>query len=122
MSLSEEEIAVFRQQLEEMKDNIMKKLQMAADDVKKVAEQGKGDSQHQLDDGSDNFNQQVAFQISEGEQEILDKVEHALERINKGTYGLCEVTGRPIPKARLQAIPYATMTVEAQQAAERDKG
>ena len=44
---------------------------------------------------------------------LLDAVIHAQDRMEKGLYGICEVTGEPIPVARLEAIPYATMTVEA---------
>jgi DnaK suppressor protein len=43
----------------------------------------------------------------------LHEIDHALDRIDEGTYGICEVTGKPIPIERLRAIPWATMTVEA---------
>jgi RNA polymerase-binding transcription factor DksA len=46
-------------------------------------------------------------------RDLLDAVIHAQERMEKGLYGICEVTGEPIPVARLEAIPYATTTVEA---------
>jgi RNA polymerase-binding protein DksA len=46
-------------------------------------------------------------------QEMLHRIDHALERIEEGTYGICEVTGKPIPVERLRALPWATMTVEA---------
>ena len=46
-------------------------------------------------------------------RDLLDAVAHAQDRMEKGLYGICEVTGEPIPVARLEAIPYATTTVEA---------
>lgn len=46
-------------------------------------------------------------------KDLLDAVIHAQDRMEKGLYGICEVTGEPIPVARLEAIPYATTTVEA---------
>ncbi|MFV1998932.1 MAG: TraR/DksA family transcriptional regulator [Acidimicrobiia bacterium] len=46
-------------------------------------------------------------------RDLLDAVIHAQDRMEKGLYGICEVTGEPIPVARLEAIPYATTTVEA---------
>ena len=49
----------------------------------------------------------------ENVEAILRDIDHALERIEEGTYGICEVTGKPIPVARLRALPWATMTVEA---------
>lgn len=49
---------------------------------------------------------------------ILKQVDHALDRIREGTYGICEITGKPIPVARLNALPWATTTVEAADRAE----
>ncbi len=46
-------------------------------------------------------------------RDLLDAVIRAQDRMEKGLYGICEVTGEPIPVARLEAIPYATTTVEA---------
>ena len=57
--------------------------------------------------------------LDENEKQLLHQVEHALDRIAEGTYGICEVTGAPIPIERLRAIPWATMTVAA--AAQYDK-
>ena len=51
----------------------------------------------------------------ENSQNLLSAVMHAQDRMEKGLYGICEVTGEPIPVARLEAIPYATTTVEAAQ-------
>ena len=46
-------------------------------------------------------------------RDLLDRVVHAQDRMEKGLYGICEVTGEPIPVARLEALPYATTTVDA---------
>jgi hypothetical protein len=48
------------------------------------------------------------------------EIEEALKRIEKGTYGTCELTGKSIPKARLEAIPWTRFTVEAQAQLERE--
>ena len=48
----------------------------------------------------------------ENVEAVLRDIDHALERIEEGTYGISEVSGKPIPVARLRAIPWATMTVE----------
>ena len=53
--------------------------------------------------------------VVQNSQDLLDAIFHAQERMEKGLYGICEVTGEPIPLARLEAIPYATTTVEAAQ-------
>ncbi len=46
-------------------------------------------------------------------RDLLARVLHAQDRMEKGLYGTCEVTGEPIPLARLEALPYATTTVQA---------
>ncbi len=50
--------------------------------------------------------------LQQNAQSLLDKVKHAQDRMDKGLYGTCERTGDPIPIARLDALPYATTTVE----------
>ncbi len=61
-------------------------------------------------------------QLAEMESRELSQIEKALERMEDGTYGICEVTGKPIPLARLQALPYTTVRVEAQREMERMEG
>ena len=51
--------------------------------------------------------------LDENERSLLAQVEHALARLEDGTYGLDEVTGEPIPVGRLRAVPWATMTIES---------
>ena len=51
--------------------------------------------------------------LDENAVAILRRIDHALDKIADGSYGICEITGKPIPVARLRAIPWATMTVEA---------
>ena len=53
------------------------------------------------------------------EYEILRQIERALEKISEETYGICDISGEDIPLARLEAVPYATMTVKAQERAEK---
>lgn len=62
---------------------------------------------------------EISSQLAEVESRELAQIENALERMRNGTYGVCEVTGRPIPLARLQALPYATTCIEAQREMER---
>ena len=60
----------------------------------------------------------VAAELGEEERE-LGEIEAALERIRRGTYGVCEATGKPIPAARLRALPWTRYTLEAAAAKER---
>lgn len=57
---------------------------------------------------------EISSQLAELESRELAQIEKALERMRHGTYGVCEITGKPIPLARLRALPYATLCVEAQ--------
>ena len=65
------------------------------------------------DGGSLAFEMEMDLSIQQNAKELLEKVRHAQERMEKGLYGICEVTGKPIPVARLEALPYATTVVEA---------
>lgn len=53
------------------------------------------------------------------EHDAMKEVYDALQRLNNGTYGICEITGQPIPIERLEARPYARYTVKAQEEVER---
>jgi DnaK suppressor protein len=67
---------------------------------------------HMADIGSDNFEQEFTLHLMQSEEDTLGRIEIALERIEEGTYGECEMCGARIPKARLNAIPYATTCVK----------
>ncbi len=67
---------------------------------------------HMADLGSDNYELEFTLGLIEGERVILREIDEALERIRKGTYGVCAATGRPIGKARLRAKPWAKYCYE----------
>jgi DnaK suppressor protein len=71
------------------------------------------------DAGTDTFERERDLSLSNNIRDLLDKIDRALERIDEGSYGLCERCGRPIEKARLKALPYATLCVKDKQAEER---
>jgi RNA polymerase-binding protein DksA len=66
---------------------------------------------HMADHGSDNFEQDFTLSLVESERKELTEIERALARIDQGTYGICEGTGEPIPRPRLEAIPHARYSV-----------
>jgi len=66
---------------------------------------------HMADAGSDNFEQEFALDLMDGEKKLLAEIDDAIGRIDEGTYGTCEGKGEPIPKARLKAIPWARYCV-----------
>jgi RNA polymerase-binding transcription factor DksA len=69
---------------------------------------------HQADAGSDAYDRDFALSLLSQEQDALYEIDEALKRIEIGTYGKCEMSGKPIPRARLEAIPFARFTVECQ--------
>jgi RNA polymerase-binding transcription factor DksA len=74
---------------------------------------------HQADAGSDAYDRDFALSLLSQEQDALFEIDEALKRIVKGTYGVCEMSGKNIPKARLEARPFARFTVECQNEIER---
>jgi DnaK suppressor protein len=88
--------------------------------AKESAETLPGYSLHMADSGTDNFDRDFALSLLSSDQDALYEVEEALKRIERNTYGICELTGKSIPKARLQAIPWARFTVEAQAQLEKE--
>lgn len=88
--------------------------------AKESAEEMASYSLHMADSGTDNFDRDFALSLLSSDQDAIYEIEEALKRIEKGTYGVCELTGKTIPKARLDAIPWTRFTVEAQAQLERD--
>ena len=74
---------------------------------------------HMADLGSDNFEQEFTLSLMENEEDTLSAIESALERIEDGTYGECEECSGKIPKARLNALPHASMCVKCAEAVQR---
>jgi len=74
---------------------------------------------HQADAGSDAYDRDFALSLLSQEQDALYEIDEALKRVELGTYGKCEMSGKPIPRARLEAIPFARFTVECQSQLEK---
>ena len=67
---------------------------------------------HMADIGTDNYEQEFSLGLMDSERKLVREILDALRRIELGTYGICEGTGKPIPKARLEANPWARYCVE----------
>lgn len=74
---------------------------------------------HMADVGTDNYEQEFTLGLLESERNMLREIEDALLRIQKGTFGICAATGRPIGKARLRGVPWAKYCYEYVLAQER---
>jgi RNA polymerase-binding protein DksA len=73
----------------------------------------------EADTGSKNITRESELALAANTRETLVQAEHALHRLDEGTYGLCEVCGNPIGKARMQAFPRATLCLDDKQRQER---
>lgn len=78
-------------------------------------------SQHIADAGTDSFDRDFALSLVSSEQEALQEIEGAIQRIVNGTYGICEITGEAIKKERLIAVPFTRYSLEGQRQLERNR-
>lgn len=71
-------------------------------------------SEHMADAGTDNYDQDFALSMASSEQNAIYEIEEAMRRIKEGTYGICEMTGKRIEPARLNAIPWTRFSADAE--------
>jgi DnaK suppressor protein len=116
--LKKSDVEEFKERLLHLRRQITASLKGTSEQVKEP-EQSRGYSQHQADEGTDDFDRQLSLVVTDAEYDMLRQIDRALEKIDENTYGVCDLSGEPIPIKRLEAIPYATMTVEAQEKFEK---
>ena len=90
-----------------------------ADQVSEVTEPLEPHSMDDADSATDEFDHNLALGILSYEEDTLHEVDAAMQRILDGTYGICEVTKKPIPEARLRVVPWTRYTREALESLER---
>lgn len=114
-----------RQHLMDLRDRALDNMTGVARDTLRSHPEGSeasGSGEHQADAGSDAYDRDFALSLLSKEQDGLYEIEQALARIDKGTYGICEMSYKVIPILRLEAIPFARLTVECQAQWEKEKG
>jgi RNA polymerase-binding transcription factor DksA len=114
-----------RQRLLDLRDDLVDAMSgMTRDTIRNAPEgsEASGSGQHQGDAGSDAYDRDFALSVLAKEQDALYEIEQALRRIQSGSYGICEISSRKIPQARLEAIPFARLTVECQAQWEKEYG
>lgn len=111
------EWAKYYDHLLELRERLLAQMNGLAKDS---AEEMSSYSLHMADSGTDNFDRDFALSLLSSDQDAVYEIEEALKRIEKDAYGVCELTGKSIPKARLDAIPWTRFTVEAQAQLERE--
>ena len=93
--------------------------------LKRSAKDDAGDlsayGQNMADGGINTFDRDFVLSLVSSEQEALSEIDAAIKRIHDGTYGICEITGKPISKDRLLAVPFARNSAEAQKELEKNR-
>ncbi|MDP6524678.1 MAG: TraR/DksA family transcriptional regulator [Kiritimatiellia bacterium] len=111
--LSPEEISVFRAQLLSLRASATGNFSFLTKDSLKPVRPD--------DEDENSFDHDFALSVAGNEQDLIREIDEAIIRIESNTYGICEMTGKTIPKARLKALPHARYTVEAQSEQERGR-
>ena len=107
----------FKQMLLEKRREILRNVTEFEDEaLKKSRLDASGDLSsmpiHMADIGTDNYEQEFALGLMDSERKLLREIDDALGRIEQKVYGTCKGTGKPIPKARLEAQPWARYCVD----------
>jgi DnaK suppressor protein len=121
-----EELAFFRGHLQLQLELIQGNLNsLASDNLKRSPIEATGDisahSTHMADQGTDNFDRELALNLASSRQDSLYDIEDAIRRVDDGSYGACESCGRAIERPRLKALPFAKKCMVCQNAAERGR-
>ncbi len=111
-----ERLEELRVELARMVEGLEEDQQDRAESEGDMTENDSGDMSHSL------FTRELDAGIEQTVERRLRNVERALQKIEEGTYGICDATGEPISKGRLEAVPEALYTLEAQERQERPRG
>lgn len=91
--------------------------------LKKSQKDASGDisgySFHMADVATDNYDREFSLGLASKERNVLFEINHALDKLQEGTFGLCESCKKSISKVRLKAVPYATLCLKCQQLKEK---
>ena len=119
--MSKKDLEFFKNLLLTKRKKVVKNLEYLRSTVlDSTTKEASGDhssySFHMADQGTDAMEREKAFLFAARDEKYLKQLDDALERIENGTYGICRVTGKLIPKERLMAVPTTTISVEAKNA------
>jgi RNA polymerase-binding transcription factor DksA len=110
-------VAKQRDRLLQLKDTLLDSMSgVGRDSLRNRAEGGEASAfgMHTADAGSDAYDRDFALSLLSQERDSLFEIDAALKKIKDGNYGSCEISGKPIPHNRLEALPFARYTVECQ--------
>lgn len=105
----EADVARLRSELDEAEHDL----------VELMRDSGDGAGDDQADAGATTSERRMELSLANNARDLLEQSTHALERMEDGSYGICESCGNPIGKARLSAFPRATLCMACKQRQER---
>ncbi|MDZ7691122.1 MAG: TraR/DksA C4-type zinc finger protein [Balneolaceae bacterium] len=110
-------LAYFSNLLLDKREEAIDQLEIIDRHISNLAEVDDADyssvAHHMGDVGSDVEEEELNYQLKERTQKFINEIDNALERIENKTYGICQATGKPIAKERLEAVPHTRFSIEA---------
>jgi RNA polymerase-binding transcription factor DksA len=115
--MTQAELNGFRQQLLDLRNRLRGDVShLTSEALRKTGGEASGSLSntpiHMADLGTDNFDQEFTLGLIQNEEQALDEIAGALDRLDQNTFGHCEECHKEIPKSRLQALPYTRYCVE----------
>ncbi len=109
--------------IEGLRQALLRKRQRIIDlyeaDVKAGQNSAQEDTDDYVDRANSSYHRELMFSLSNAERDQLIEIDEALRRLDEGSYGFCQYSGKPIGLPRLEAVPWARYSVEYQELAEK---
>lgn len=118
MALNKSQIEDFRQLLGEKRNRLLHEARRTLDHEMVIDSDERMD---EVDQASSEYMQAFSFRLRGRERFLMDKIEHALRKIDEGTFGICEECDEPISLKRLQARPEAQLCIQCKEAQEKEE-
>lgn len=117
-------VAKQKQRLLDLRDELLDAMSGMTGEIRNTGRVGdvSAAGEHSGDAGSDTYDRDFALSVLAKEQDACYEIDRALERIDHGVYGICQISGEKIGQARLEAIPFARLTVACQSKWEQEHG
>jgi len=121
---TKKELELYRERLLNLKDDTLRQMrEISQDTLMKTQKDMSGDMSgyglHMADVASDNYERDFNLSLVSNERRIVLEIDEALKRIDDSSYGICQMSGKPIAKTRLKAIPYAKYSKKCQEKIEK---
>lgn len=118
--LDKKKLEEFKKSLMNLKEELLHDIKnLHSDNGEDAGENIIGHGMHMADAASDMYDREFSLNLASNDRELLQKIDNALDRIEKGEYGSCRECGKEIPRVRLKAIPYVKNCLKCQEELEK---